>query len=50
MLTLSINQKKKKKKKIWEADFSSQFRNIIVSYKRIGYDLNKNATNFMFSS
>ena len=32
--------KKKKKIKIGRADFSDQFRKIIVRYKRIGYNIN----------
>ena len=33
-------KKKKKKKKTGRADFSDQFRKIIVRYKIIGYNIN----------
>ena len=33
-------KKKKKKKNVGRADFSDQFRKIIVRYKRIGYNIN----------
>ena len=33
-------KKKKKKKTVGRADFSDQFRKIIVRYKRIGYNIN----------
>ena len=37
---LKKKKKKKKKKIVGRADFSDQFRKIIVRYKRIGYNIN----------
>ena len=39
-LVYKFKKNKKKKKNVGKADFSDQFKTIIVCYKRIGYNIN----------